>query len=119
MKLNEIEMTVLPDFRMFVGLDPDPTPAVSKVNKMNFRDHPFNAKMELMVAQAKRNLKFREAQVKPKKIPSHIAPKYNEEERGIGMFNARLEQWVIGDGDEWPMTFNTENEAQEWYRGLI
>lgn len=119
MKLTEIEMTVVPDFRMFVGLEPDPTPAVSKVNKMNFRDHPFNAKMAQMVAQAKRNLKFREAQVKPKELPSHIAPKYNEEERGIGVFNARLEQWVIGDGDEWPATFKTEAEAREWYRELI
>ena len=119
MKLNEIEMTVVPDFRMFVGLEPDPTPAVSKVNKMNFRDHPFNAKMEAMVKQAKENEKVRAERVQPKEIPDHIYPMYNEEERGIGMFNARLEQWVIGDGDEWPMTFKTENEAREWYRGLI
>jgi len=119
MKLNEIEMTVVPDFRMFVGLEPDPTPVASKINRMNFRDHPINVRMEQMVAQAKRNEKFREAQVKLKEIPSHITVKYNDEERGYGMFNSRLDCWIVEYGLDYPSTFRTEAAAKEWYRGLI
>lgn len=119
MKLNEIEMTVVPDFRMFVGLEPDPTPVASKVNRMYFKNHPFEKRMTEMVRIAKENEQFRAAEVKPKVIPSHITVKYNDEERGYGMFNSRLDCWIVEYGLDYPSTFRTEAAAKEWYRELI
>lgn len=50
------------------------------------------------------------------KIPSHIVPQYNEEFRGWGMYNRRLEAWAGETHEIWgPTLFKTEEQARNWY----
>lgn len=89
---------------------------------LNLKTHPYEVKYNALVADAKVKTALRMKQLQrtpPKPIEPHIFPKWDDNEEGYGMYNARLESWVREEFETLHHTFATPEQAKNWYRGLI
>lgn len=92
------------------------------INKMR-RDttqHPFEKRFSEQLKKAIAHAKtVNTNRPRTVEIPSHITPKFDDEQHRWGMFNHRLEKWVKEEYAEEHTTFRTEEQAVAWYRSLI
>lgn len=83
------------------------------------RNHPFTVRFRELMKSANEHHKKAVARPRSRDIPPHIIVQWNDEERGYGMFNTRLSQWVTECYEEYPRVFKSEEAAQDYYRTLI